>query len=746
MNQYDFSGLSDKEFESLSIDLISAHYGVQFERFKDGKDQGIDGRFQSSATEKWILQCKHWKKTGLSQLVKSLDKTERPKVTKLAPERYILTVAKELSAENKKAISEALSPHIKKHDDIHGIEALNDILSKHPEVERRHYKLWITSTNTLSYFLNKPILDRSDFKVQEALSRAKLYAMTSNHTKAREHLESKRALVITGAAGIGKTTLAENLALECMANEYEFIQIAEKISEAESVFEKGKKQIFYFDDFLGSNYTAAISGHEGSHISEFMLRVSRDPNKRFILTSRTNILNQGRIHLKDLTSTSFVRNEFELTLNSLDIMDKARILYNHIWHSDLDDSYIDEIYKDHRYRNIIQHQNFNPRLIEFITDAYNSSEIPPGKFWDHISDTLTNPSQVWRHPFEAQHDDFGRAIILLVTLNGKASQESEIASAFDFYATSTRNANLQGVRDFSMILRHLCKSMLNRTVHPSFPTQLSLFNPSIGDYVLHRYAGDIPTLQCATASLASSAAIDTLISMQVHGTIKRSDLRSIAASVLDDRVRPLGDYSKTFIVATCLAYRRASEPGANPNAQVVEALRYALLLPAECEPKSEVKAIEWAFELGAIGEIDAVRMIKAVAEHADSEDLTKIAGIVRAMTSEAQAEVIPTVSAAGIYYLRDQAQSEFPSSEVFENAHPGDLEVAEQTVRALIEEKLRSFGAAYSDIDVEEILDWYNVEERMSDYFYSWPDDDSNEMAHSNNSMAEVDDLFERGN
>jgi cytidylate kinase len=745
MNQYDFSGLSDKEFESLSIDLISAHYGVQFERFKDGKDQGIDGRFQSSGKGKWILQCKHWKKTSLSQLVKSLGKTESPKVTKLAPDRYILTVSKELSAGNKSAISEALGPHIKNQDDIHGIESLNDILSKHPEIERRHYKLWITSTNTLSHFLNKPILDRSEFKIEEILSRAKLYAMTSNHEKARQHLELKRALVITGEAGIGKTTLAEHLALECIANGFEFIHIAEKIGEAESVFEKEKKQVFYFDDFLGSNYTAAISGHEGSHISEFMLRVSRDPKKRFILTSRTNILNQGRIHVKDLTSSSFVRSEFELTLNTLDLMDKARILYNHIWHSDLDDSYIDEIYKDHRYRKIITHRNFNPRLIEFITDSYNSSELAPTQFWDHINDTLTNPSQVWRHPFEAQHDDFGRAAILLVTLNGKSSQESAIASAYNVFASSARNANLQGVRDFSINLRHLCKSMLNRTAHESSSTQLSLFNPSIGDYVLHRYAKDIPTLECAAASLASRTAIDTLISMQVHGTIASSELRSIAASVLDDRMRPLGDYSKSFIVAACLAYRRTNPPMQNPDPRVVAALRHALALSDVCEAKSEVKAVEWALELGAIGEMDAVRIIQTMAERADSEDLTRIAGIIKTMTNEAQTAIIPTISTAGIHYLIDEVRNEISSSQVFDNVDPGNLDVAEQTARNLIEEKLRSFGAAYSEDDVDEILNWYNVEDRMSDHFYNWPEDDSNEGTQSNIGMAEVDDLFERG-
>lgn len=45
MNEYDFSKLNDKEFEALSIDLIAKLEGRRIERFKPGKDAGVDGRF-----------------------------------------------------------------------------------------------------------------------------------------------------------------------------------------------------------------------------------------------------------------------------------------------------------------------------------------------------------------------------------------------------------------------------------------------------------------------------------------------------------------------------------------------------------------------------------------------------------------------------------------------------------------------------------------------------------------------------
>lgn len=39
--------------------------------------------------------------------------------------------------------------------------------------------------------------------------------------------------------------------------------------------------------------------------------------------------------------------------------------------------YIDELYKDKRYREIISHKNFNPRLINFITDYTRHEDVAP---------------------------------------------------------------------------------------------------------------------------------------------------------------------------------------------------------------------------------------------------------------------------------------------------------------------------------------------------------------------------------
>lgn len=76
MTDYDFKSLNDKEFEALCTDLLGVKEGVRFERFKPGKDSGVDGRFFSSEGEEVILQCKHWANTPLNQLINYLKKIE----------------------------------------------------------------------------------------------------------------------------------------------------------------------------------------------------------------------------------------------------------------------------------------------------------------------------------------------------------------------------------------------------------------------------------------------------------------------------------------------------------------------------------------------------------------------------------------------------------------------------------------------------------------------------------------------
>ncbi len=348
MSNYNFSNLNDKEFEILSNDLLSNYFGIRIERFKPGRDEGVDGRFFISGDKEVVIQCKHWLKSGLSKLKNHIKNVELDKVKKLNPKRYIFVTSLELSRKNKIEIKKLLEPYITSESDVIGSEDLNDLLTQYSQVEKKHYKLWITSTNVLLNILHSGIIGRSQHKLETIVEESKRYVLTVNHEKAVEKLEKLHSIIVTGEPGIGKTTLADQICQFYVAKGYELVFIENSLNEAESVYSQNKdtQQVFYYDDFLGRNFLEALEHHQDSQIINFIKRIENSKNKRFILTSRSNILNSGK-HLSDLFEIKKIhKNEYEISISSLSDLEKAKILYNHIYFSELSESFIDQIFEN----------------------------------------------------------------------------------------------------------------------------------------------------------------------------------------------------------------------------------------------------------------------------------------------------------------------------------------------------------------------------------------------------------------
>ncbi|MEC8011855.1 MAG: restriction endonuclease [Pseudomonadota bacterium] len=530
MSDYDFSSLNDKEFEGLSVDLLSCHFGARIERFKAGRDSGVDGRFFSSEGDEVIIQCKHWLKSGLAALIRSIESTEAEKVKSLNPRRYIFITSLELSRANKIKIKNLFSPYILSESDVFGNEDLNDILSKNIAVERKHYKLWISSSNVLKTILNSAIIGRSKHKLEEIVEESNRYVVTHSHSQAMDKLEKIHSVIITGSPGVGKTSLADQLCQYYSAKGYEFCFIENSLNEAEDIYREESKQVFYFDDFLGRNFLLALNSHQDSHIINFIKRIEKDKKKRFILTSRSNILNQGK-RLSDLFDIKNVkRNEYELSIASLTDIDKAKILYNHIWFGGLDEEYISEIYKEKRYLKIIKHKNFNPRLISFITDYHRLSSLVPSDYWEYIDRTLSNPKDIWRNVFEVQIDDICRHIVVAVCLHGKPLSEMRLRSLYDGIGIS--NINVTANKSYDMVQRLLVGALLNRSVLDKDNISYDLFNPSIADFVISNYLGEFNYIDELLISLRTPESISNLNSLKVSGVIDKEYYCNILESQL----------------------------------------------------------------------------------------------------------------------------------------------------------------------------------------------------------------------
>lgn len=748
MNEYDFSKLNDKEFEVFCADLLSLRECVKFERFKPGRDGGVDGRYFSPNGEEWILQCKHWVMTPLEKLLKYMG-AEKEKVIRLAPVRYFLMVSHSLSRNDKKQLMEALSPFVLTPSDILGREDLNDLLVRFPEVERRHYKLWLASSNVLSYLYNKPVIDRSYFVFQEMMESSKLYVTTANHEAAVEKLENLGVVILTGAAGVGKTTLAEQLILQYACDGYSLVSISDDIKEAEGVLDADSRQIYYFDDFLGRNYLEALSGHEGARIVQFIKRITKNKFKRFVLTSRTTILSQGKILNDIFENQSIDRAEFEITLESLSLMDKARILYSHIWHSGVGADYIDQLYKNKRYRNIVMHPNFNPRLIRFITDSQRLTNVETVDYWSYVQELLKNPTKVWENPFESLIDDCGRALVVLVTLGGRSISQDLLAEAFARYVAGAGGAGLTGKKDFFLNLRHLTGSMLTRSMLEEGSTYIRLFNPSLGDFVINRFSKDIPALRAFFDSLRTSYAIKTLSDMRDNGLVAASAACDIAEHLFE-KVRQVGflGVGAGYVAQLCILRLDLGGMNVSLEKRIMEGATFIIESEPEYDFFASALLVLWALENGCLDGEKVRSFVSACWKRNPSfDELRQLGKIVSHLRSVGDCALDASYDEIVSEYLISDINDDFPEDQVFDyNLDRGSVR---RRFDDFVSDRVGELGVFDLSGVCEVVIDNVNVIDKFEEFLIRCDLDEGSGYGGGyrvgvKDTLQDIDDLFYR--
>lgn len=748
---YDFSQLNDKEFEVLTADLLSTVFQKRIERFKPGKDKGVDGRFFSDKDKEIILQSKHYLKAGYQGLISKLKNEEAKKVKKLNPGKYIFITSLPLSRDNKKEIRNIFSPHIKRDDDIFGQEDLNDLLSKNSQIEEKHFKLWITSSTVMVRIINNAIKGRSEFDLERIKNNSKKYIQTGSHYKALKILKENNVVIISGEPGIGKTTLAENLCLYFVSKDYEFVNIEESVSEAENIYTRGKKQIFYFDDFLGSNYFEAIENKKDSHIVKFIDRVKNDKTKIFILTSRTNILNSGILYSSVFANSKIQKNEFLLTIESLTELDKAKILYNHIWYSKLKEEFIDELYENKRYKKILRHRNFNPRLIEFITDIDRISVENHSKYWTYIEQTLNNPKDIWKDCFKNQNNAYVRNLVSLTVFNGGQISERELRTSFNKIVKleelkSTSNTE----KDFNSMAQLATKSFLNRNRSSSEETYL-LFNPSISDFVLSEYGKNIEKLTTICKSLDSTKSLEQVLSLQRENIISTTETSKIMSSIFDDAFQQ----DKSYDYLIYLSYFCRGDE--TKKGKIIALLNKMISNPLPIKEFSKLLGLltDYWNDLKCQSNDFLIKCISN--RYLNEEEIKDLAEFLEFYNIDDE-NILDELRDNVESFITDELNSATNEEDwsdcivVFEN-YDGDQDSEinskkiEERLTDLVEFLIRDFNSDVINdlnIDIMNIVRHVDIDEMLSGFIHSLEPDLEDFRSHSYNFDQDIDDLFER--
>ncbi|MBB6562971.1 hypothetical protein HNP48_005688 [Acidovorax soli] len=484
MPNYNYDALSPQDFEEIARDLLQAEWGVAIEAFKSGRDGGIDLRYATSPQSSIVVQCKHYFQSGFAALLRHLKASELPKIIRVNPARYVLVTSVPLSPANKDAIMEALAPHIKSTADVIGVDDLDGLLARHPAVERSNFKLWLTSTSVLERIMHNAEICQTEFEVQRIRRKLPLFVQNNAYPRARQILDANRIIVISGAPGIGKTTLAELLLYSNLEEGYQPVVMAGDISEGKKLYRHEEKQVFYYDDFLGQTFLGDRRDYFGRNqdkaVVDFMEMVQSSPYSRFILTTREHILG-GAIQLSErLNSSTVVRDRVVLELGDYNFGDRARMVYNHLYFSTLSRAHKDEMLRDKFYLHVIKHPHFNPRLIEWLASLQRVNDVAPPFYQQFVKDLLRDPTKIWGHAFRNDIPESGKSLLLVLYTVYAANDVKEFEVVFNkFHSARAEKYHFKcSPLDFKEALRLLEGAF----VVIDFDN-VDFLNPSVKDYV-----------------------------------------------------------------------------------------------------------------------------------------------------------------------------------------------------------------------------------------------------------------------
>lgn len=488
MADYNFNLLTPDDFEDLVRDLIQEEDNIRLECFTRGKDSGIDFRYIGSEDTTLIIQCKHYQKSSYSKLIYDLKHIELPKVKKLNPDSYLLATSLGLTPGNKNEIKKIFEPYIKKTKDIFGFDDLNNLLRLHVDVAKRNFKLWFTTTDVLDQIIHSEIYNQSQFEIENLKEAVKIFVKNKAYFDVKERLKNESFCIIVGNPGIGKSTIAKYIMSQYLERGFEIIS-CNTIEDALKVYNPKKKQFFYYDDFLGQTiFYEKLVKNEDNRILQFLSIIAKSKTTKFLLTTRLYILNQAQLVYEKLNNSLIESGKYTVELTNYDLFERAKILYNHLWYSDISEDKINEIIENRYYLDIILHRNFTPRLIEILTSRQFEWQ---GNYAEQIFYNLDNPKKIWEHAFEQQISKASRNLLLVLNSLPNRTEINKIREAFfSFHKIQMDKYNqTQNSNDFENALRELDGSfILISTIKGKSNCSIEFENPSIQDYI-NNYIG-----------------------------------------------------------------------------------------------------------------------------------------------------------------------------------------------------------------------------------------------------------------
>lgn len=426
--KYNYSNIEAIEFETLSKDLVKKYTGFDFIIFAQGKDGGIDGRYENE-NDKIIFQSKHYLKTGFDGLLSTLKKTELNKVKRLNPTRYILLTTLELTVDQTDKIFELFKPYIKNKSDIIGLKKIDEILDNNKEIILKYPNLWY-SYELIKEILSDNIYEHYKNKLKRLEQNFETFVWCEQYDEVLKKIEKENIFIISGAPGVGKSTLANMVCLMYLYKGYEIYDAScEKIDEVYKIIRQNsysdKKILIFLDDFLGHVILDYFGGNDSGNLLLSIIReVKNNLNIKLIATSRASILNEANEKSEKFKEFNLgaEKRKAIIKIEDYSIKEKALILYKHLKRSKLKKEFLKEFIDNKTYTKVIRHQNYSPRIIEYIVNEEYEENISD-KYSNYILETLNKPINIWEKSFENLKNDLKILFVSLCSFRREVSEK-----------------------------------------------------------------------------------------------------------------------------------------------------------------------------------------------------------------------------------------------------------------------------------------------------------------------------------
>jgi hypothetical protein len=548
MTQYDFRGLSPTDFEHLTRDLLNADLGLRLQSYAAGRDQGIDLRQVDADGKTIVVQCKHYAESSPSTFLNAVAKEGRRGKT-LAVDRYLFVTSRPLTARQQDEIRVKLDSLPLAKSDIWGQDDINAALGRHPEVERRHIKLWISSATALDTLIHSGQWQRSESLLATLAEQARLWVHTTAYDAVLDMLEREGVCIICGPPGVGKTFLAEMALLSASRDGAQIVHVVDNVEAAWDALRSDESpQVFYYDDFLGTTDLELASKSEASSLNSFINRIRRLKSaKQLIMTTREQFINEaGDGHSDQLAALARQPARFSLRMDAYDRNTRAQILFNHLYFSALPPQERNQLAVDNRLLSIVEKPSYNPRLVEL--GILHAPTLTADDVISTIERALENPITVWQGSFRALSALERQILLTLATLPYQpwpVDQIRELAMPSDALA-------------WTPALHALETTWLVLSGSPT-ARAISLANPGCRDYLL----GVLDDTAVALEQVGRAALVAQFFSLtqsaglrQPHrhsSAVKRAELASALTSQRDHVLEKLQE-------ATSRDLKKAADP------------------------------------------------------------------------------------------------------------------------------------------------------------------------------------------